>query len=386
MNLEEQKQWNFLFDKSKENIRRQVRASTPIRIVYGEAAKKYVEGQVINNERKLIINKGVRGIIEDEDDAALVAQVFANLNYSIENAVFADMGTGLYTAYSQDPNVFYDVETSYFNGDKNRPDRTRFTLSWEGVYKVLFGPLVDDNGRAVTGAGPIVNELKKRVKPALLGVESEPIALASINTPDGEQVSFVGKPITLVAYNDRAVQVSVDHMFYPLLTTEDKFKTKEKFLHTPAGLTGLLALGARERRGEGIWTPQTQVSRRLILTAQAAYEMHRFAPGITKKTRQGRIDIVLRRHVISELFPEVSKPSMKGKVRYGEAIRKVGAIGDVYRRGIEKLGILDQLHDATFLLADRSAAEFPGEDVDHNQNAVFIKGDPVKSMRNRLPE
>lgn len=395
MNISKQREFNF--DVSREKIRRQIRSVTPVRIVYGETARNYLEEQVKSKERQLkIIEEGVTGAIDTVEDAQLVAQVFASLKYGVQNAVFSDLGVGLYTAYTTDPNVFWEEpQTSYFfdpETEERKPDRTIFTVSWEGVYKLLFGPLVNDRGIAVAGAGPVVNELKKKVKPALLGVEAEPLAMASVNLPTNEKISFIGKPITLVAYNNSAVRISVDHTFYPLALTDDQHKARTKFLHAPAGLTAVLALGARLRRnrakgspGDLEPTPQVQVARRLILTAQAAYEMDAFAPGITTKNRKGRFNIILRRHVIGDLFPETAKPSLKGKFRYGAAIRKTGAIGDMYQRAIDELGILHDLDDRTIILANRSAAEFPETDVDPHQNAIFIKGDRVGDLKKQLP-
>ena len=91
--------------------------------------------------------------------------VVAKLKYGAHHALFHDLGVGIYTALTRpnSPVQFYDVR--HLRDTKSgKIEKTVVTISGEGIVKLALGPLVNDNGRAITGAGPIVGEQKDRLR------------------------------------------------------------------------------------------------------------------------------------------------------------------------------------------------------------------------------
>ena len=96
--------------------------------------------------------------------------------------------------------------------------------------------------------------------------------------------------------------------------------------------------------------------------------------------------MILRRNIVGQLVPDTANDRRSGEFRYTLAIQKIAAVGEMLRLAIHDLGILHELHDDTVILADHSAAEFPGKDIDPRQNAILMKGDRVTVVRTQLSE
>jgi len=370
----------LLFDPSKENIKRQTSAITPVRVAYPEAQRHNLADQIAAGKRKVFEQDGVTGLIESQEDAEYLARVMARLKYGTSNLLFNDLATGLYTAHTRGEQ-FAEVRT-LVDSETGKPEKTVFTLSHEAIYKLVMGPIVNAHGRAIAGAGPVVDEIKKQIMPILRGEMVEPTAAASINRKlaDGTTVSALifGKPIIIDKWSPYAARILLDHGFFPML--EDEMTAGDKYLNQVAGLSGFLNFGRYllRQRSKGHEHresyPQTADAHRLILSLQGAFEMRSFAPGIVKENSLGRNNVSLRRTAVKELRPEAV--NSQGRINFREFSDFVSQVGRMYRAALDETGIEDQLNEKTLIPATEKGAEFPS--TPGLERVVFVKVDRKK--------
>ena len=147
------------------------------------------------------------------------------------------------------------------------------------------------------------------------------------------------------------------------------------YIHQVAGLTSFLQLGAKiQREGKKTGSIDVTTARKIILSAQAAYELRYFAPDIVRENQSGRINISLRRGAVKDLYP--SAISRHGRIRFKEFSDAVSLAGQYYNKAIEATGIKDELikRGKIIIPATERGAEFP---KDHPQ-IVYIKADKAK--------
>lgn len=382
------------FDKTKENIQRQITAIVPTRNIHTETGRGRIAQDVKDGKRKPYSKKtafeleGVKGLISKDADALLVAASIARYKYSINNAYISDIGAGLYTMITTQRKGLYDCREIGSKDPKTgkwEAFGARVIISLDTLYKAAFGALVDHNGRAIHGAGDIVDAAKDNIIPIIDGKVPMPRAYASvqkINSQTGEKYEAVieGEPIRVyrkVSGAKDALIIDLDYFFFPAIEKgKDKgLKAADLYIHQVAGLTSFLQLGARIHRG-GIKTGSIDVTtaRKIILSAQAAYELRYFAPDIVKENQSGRINISLRRKAVGDLYP--SAVDNQGYIRYKEFSNAVSLAGQYFNNAIEATGIKDDLIEKGKIIipATEHGAEFPKE----YPQMIYIKADRVK--------
>ena len=379
------------FDRSKENIPRQITAIVPTRNIHTETGRTRIAQDVKDGLRKPFSKKtafeleGVKGLIEREEDALLVAASIARYKYSVNNAYISDIGAGLYTMITTGKGLYDCKELVTRDFKTKREDKVgaRVIISLDTLYKAAFGALVNDNGRAIHGAGEIVEEAKVKIMPIIDGKVPMPRAYASIQKVDrktGETIEAVieGEPIRVyrkVSGARDALIVDLDYFFFPAIERGESLIAGDLYIHQVAGLTSFLQLGAKiHREGKKTGSIDVTTARKIILSAQAAYELRYFAPDIVKENQSGRINISLRRGAVGDLYP--SAISSQGRIRFKEFSDAVSLAGQYYNKAIEATGIRDELIKRRKIIipATERGAEFPQE---HPQ-IVYIKADKFK--------
>ena len=379
------------FDKSRENIPRQITAIVPTRNIHTETGRSRIAQDVKEGLRKPFSKKtafeleGVKGLIEQEADALLVAASIARYRYSVNNAYISDIGAGLYTMITNGKGL-YDCKELVTRDMKTKEEEkvgARVIISLDTLYKAAFGALVNDNGRAIRGAGEIVEEAKEKIMPIIDGKVPMPRAYASIQKIDrktGETIEAVieGEPIRVyrkVSGARDALIVDLDYFFFPAIEKGENLKAGDLYIHQVAGLTSFLQFGAKiYREGKKTGSIDVTTARKIILAAQAAYELRYFAPDIVKENQSGRFNISLRRRAVGDLYP--SAISNQGRIRFKEFSDAVSLAGQYYNKAIEATGIKDELikRGKIIIPATERGAEFP----ENHPQIVYIKADKIK--------
>lgn len=379
------------FDKSKENIPRQITAIVPTRNIHPETGRGRIAQDVKDGTRKPFTKRtafeleGVKGLINKEKEALLVAASLARYKYSVNNAYISDIGAGLYTMITQEKGLYDYREIGLKDSKTGDWEATgaRVILSLDTLYKATFGPLVDNNGRAIHGAGDIVATAKDAIMPIINGKAPMPRAYASIQKKDkktGETIEAIieGEPIRVyrkVSGAQDALIIDLDYFFFPAIEKNTKLKAADAYLHQIAGLTSFLQLGARiERAGKKKGSIDVTTARKIILAAQAGYELRYFAPDIVKENTLGRLNILLRRGAVRDLYP--SAVDTTGRIRFKDFSDAVACAGQYYMNAIEATGIRNNLikQDKIILIATDKGAEFPP----NYPQIVYIKAEKVK--------
>lgn len=417
----EQKLLNF--DKTQENIPRQITSAYCTRAIYPETRKNYIADKVSNGDYEMLTAtaqnefeiEGVRGYIKNDMDALTVAATLARYRYSVANGYMFDLGAGLHSMMTQNKTGLYECmeigtrdKEGYFT-----PTGARIICSIDTLKKAMFGPLVDHNGRGLHGTGDIIKDAWRRVQPILDGLAPMPRAFASIHKNVHKQHEegknkgkFIldkngnkildhvaealveGEPISVyrkMTGTKDAVVIDLDYFFFPSVFKNGQARMKGQYIHQVAGLTAFLQLGAREinsRIGNSAKAIDVQTARKIILTTQAAYELRTFAPDIVKENHSHRINISLRRNAVKDLYP--SAVDNTGWIRYKDFSNAVAMSGLYYNEAINFTGIKDELikQNEVVLLATEGGAEFP-KDL---PNVVYIKADKVKLQKEHTME
>ena len=177
-----------------------------------------------------------------------------------------------------------------------------------------------------------------------------------------------------------ALIIDLDYFFFPAIETDGELRMKDQYLHQVAGLTSFLQLGSKiqsrgKKQGIGVLT-----ARKIMLAAQAAFELWTFAPGIVKENQSGRFNISLRRQAVGDLYPSAVDKGT-GRIRFKEFSDAVSLAGQYFNNAIEATEIKDELlkHEKILIPAIEKGAEFPEE---HPQ-IVYIKADSAKNRIKR---
>jgi hypothetical protein len=378
------------YDPQSDTVKKQITAIIPYRNAWPETQKNRTAAEVRMRDRTaweiFVDDDGLPEVRRDDRSPDIVAQAIAQYRYTVQHGHWADLGAGLYTMVTNDA-CLYDYFVN-IKRDRHGNERiTSFTIitSLQTLFKATFGPLLHDNGRAIHGAGDIVESGKRQIMGILTGQIPEPHAYTSINRryDDGSQIRSVirGKPITLyqsISGERDAVALDLDCLFYPISERRGGgLKTDDLFLHTVAGLTSVLQFGAKlHRLHTGERAINADIARRIILSAQAAYELGRHSTHIVKTTRSGRVNIAIKREAVRELYPAAVDST--GWIRFKQFSDAVAAAGQCYRHALEATGIMDTLaqRDDILIPATEKGAEFPED----RPGVVYIKADTAKRL------
>jgi len=407
------------FDKAKEHIPRQVTSVRPVRECYPEAGK----GEMLNNlktgksvvfdrERNRERNRemqfeqdGISGVIETSEEAIEVATSLAMYNFSVKNALLSDLAAGLYSMVTTGAGL-YDKRT-LLDSETGEATHMRITASRETLWKAMFGPLVDDNGRGLPGTSDLLKDSKKNMALILNKTEMPPKAYASIYriNAEGRKISAViaGNPVMIeygimkrrdgngnmiMTEHPDAVTILLDMFFYPVhyrSSENNNGKSGARYIHQIAGLTTFLQYGSREANRlykksstNDVLSPERRpdilTMRRILLSSQAAFELGRLYPGIVKNNQSDRINIVLKRTAVRELYPS-AYTTVKNKdfYRYKLFSQAVAHTGMAYSTAMNLTGITEQVikQGKLLIIATDKGAEFPGD----HPNKVYIKAD-----------
>lgn len=362
------------FEKAKEKIPRQYSVVYPIRTVWPETRKNEIAEQVRNKEREFL-ESGVTALVKSDKDTEDLALTVARMKYGVNNVLFHDLGVGLHTALTKPNNgvSFYNLD--HLKTNDGKIVKTVVTVSLDGLFKLALGPLVDDNGRAITGAGPVVKDMKDRLKRILYTQEPEPVAAATLTNKQGKKVVIYGRPLIVDKFRADAFHIQIDHYFFPMIEHNEGTKIKEIHLHHVAGLASVLSFGRyllNTGSGKKEDYPKTPDAHKLLLYMQAAAEMTKFAPSVIKQQGDGRYNFVFRRGTaVKDLRP--SAVNSEGRIRFGDFSSFVAKTGTMYRAALEELDIIKELHPKTLVPATARGAEFPKE----LPEIVYIKAENV---------
>ena len=386
------------FDPKKEKIKSQLFAIQPMRTLYGETRLVTLADDIEARKRDAFEQQGFKGVVEEYEDALLYASTMAKLNYSITHGYMNDLCIGIYTMLTQGQGL-YDFHEIF--DDEGNAIAARVILSKQTLFKALFGLLVDDNGRALAGCGDIVHDGKKYIMPIITGKKPSPEAYGSIH-----KINSVGDPVKAVIHgkpldvNKRitgtiasdAIMLDLDYFFFPVKIENKKFIANEKYIHQVAGLTSFIKLGSkitRQKQQKNKFINAT-TARKIIMSAQAGYELRYFVPGIVKEQRGNRVNIVFKRESVRDLYP-MAYDAKTEWIRYNEFINAVNMAGEYFHAAMIETGLKerilksddaarrrgkkeDELVSRKLLCPARNkGAEFP-----LNKNKVYIKADVIE--------
>lgn len=369
----------------KERIGRQINVANPIRAVWPLTRLNDCEGKIRSGDMTPVIKRGsVLDEVRNDYERAEVLNVVGKLRYGADNMLMSDLGAAINSNLTNPKSraEFYNV-TNWT--DDGKIVKTSVTMSREGAVKMALGPLVDGNGRALSGAGPVVKECRKRLIDLLTEKRPPPRAMTTMSL-GGELMCAMAAPVRMadVGLSDKRAmyQIELDRRFFPVQEREEGgYKTKGLYVHQVAGLYTVLSFGRhlmRQRKLlDGTNGPDSPGAHKTVLYIQAAMEMATFAPGLIRKRSNGRYDLRFRqRSTVEALRPSaVEKDRPYWRCRWGEVSKYIASVGRMYKTAIDELGILEKLDDRVLIPAIERGAEF----IPENDEIFYIKAQNVKS-------
>lgn len=406
------------FSKDKENVKRQITCIRPVRELYPEAGKRLIseglasrniKGFVDTTKQMIFDQEGMLGVIETQDEALQLASAIAMYNYSINNLLVSDLAAGLYTMATTNAGL-YDAMISY--DSEGNPLSLYITTSRETIWKALFGPLVNDNGYGLPGTNDILRDAKKRIMPLLTGTENTPYAFASVykegkNGRETIKAVIKGRPLSIkyglmTARRDKrglpiidnskvdALTIELDLFFYPAKVGGNggPITANDKFMHQVAGLTSFLQFGSRyvdeylktNTDIAGYLTPERRpdimTMRKIFLAENTAFQLGRLYPGIVKESSSGRMNVVLRRAAVKDIYPSAYRiRNDRDYYDFKLFSDAVAHTGRALNTAINMTGIRDQLraNGRIYVPTTDKGAEFP----EYADKVVLLKMDEV---------
>lgn len=366
----------------KENIPKQIQVIYPARVVRPEIERRRIIEEVERGERKdfSFLKEGVQGLIENEEDAKALALSLAQIKYSKQHHLLSDFACGLHTAQTNKGYSFYHKKTLIDDLTKDI-ESTVVEISHEAFWKLLFGPLVRENGRAIPGAGNIVKEAKKQIMPILTGKQVEPSVIASVNAKDGSKFVIEGKPILVKQWTKNTATIQIEHCFFPI---NSKGKTVDYYINQVAGLSSFLAFGLSQcnKNNQKNLLIRTAPARRILLAVQAAYQFKNFSPVIATENSLGKINILFKRSSVKDLCPTAinrytdKHGNKKESINFQYFSNYVASVGKIYYRALQGTGIIDQISENILIPATTKGAEFP-ERIPNGVLLKMIKGNKI---------
>ena len=390
MNVFSGNQRLYKTSNEEERISRQINSIFPLRTVYAETERKQLANDVRAGSREAFLRDGVTSALTTQEEREEFALILDRLKYGASNVLFHDLAVGIWSALTrpETKDCFLHV-TKAVDEASGVIERTTVVVSREGIFKLALGPLVDNNGRSVTGAGPVVDQQKRLLKEVLYGKTGEPMLISSIHqTQDGQKVVVARKPVSIQAISSsrqrELFEVTIDNCFFPVVENGDKLVVGERFLHSVAGMSGVLALGQYILRGRGYTglIPNVPEAHKIMLFLQAAAECQAFSKDIVEyNAKTGRYNIAARRlPTVKELRPSViSYPkARKPYINYRAFSEFMGSCGLIFLTALQELEIADLLDPRTMIPAIERGAEFP--DQQGYENIVYLKADRLSTL------
>lgn len=378
--------------ENEEHIGRQIQAAVPIRTMYGETQRRGI-ADGIRGQRysQAFLDEGAQANLTTPEEREEFANTLDRLKYGAENILMHDLATGIWSAVtnpkSKAQNSFYHVGT-LIDSKSGAPARLTVTLSREAIYKLALGPLVDDNGRAIKGAGTIVDHQKDRLAEYLDKGKPIPMAISSVHTnAKGQAIIVKGVPVAIHAMASGAgkqlFSVELDNAFFPIIERDkDDYIATERFLHTVAGLSSVLGLGRYILSSRGMKDlPQVPAAHKTMLFLQAAFELRAFSSELVQyNPNNGRYNIASRRYAtVRELMPGAIQNADRAKtpwIRYKLFSDFISNNGLMFLTALDELGITQQLSPDMVMPAIDKGAEFP--DRTGYEKIVYLKADKLK--------
>ena len=312
----------------------------------------------------------------------------SRLKYGLENIWMHDIGCGLLSIITTGRAKGFNLDFEVLKNEEGKIRVWRVTASRETLRRCVMGPLLGMNGRAVTGAGDIADEVRRHLDPIFAGDAPEPLSYVSIN-----QGKFKGilkaKPITIRASTADAVMLEVDNNFFEMKANKDgDYKTAGPYVCTIAGMGAVLQFGKKIAQDRGIvppgetW-PQMPSAHRLMLYIQTAFQIGTFRPTreIVFRGNNGRYNVNLKRDVAKYVYPECydAKRGVNGWIEYKTFSNFVSSSGIMLATAIDETGIADKLPKEILIPARDRGAEFPNEKPGDG-GRVYLKVDPLAEL------
>jgi hypothetical protein len=337
---------------------------------------------------------------EDYDN---LMNIMAMYEYRREQSFISDLHYGIFTQLTHGE-TFRDTTLVYAD-DKDTKEKALESIlvkmTLPQIYKSVFGPLVDNDGRAIRGCGSILEEAKRVLMPIIAGKVKMPTVTLSkmiddlANTNAGElphMKFYTGFPISLKSLDiekDATITFRLDPNFLPLTIDDNKIKINTKFIHIPAGLTVFMQYGKNitDKTTDGEKGIESLTAKRIILAEQTALEIQRvkgigLLTGTKKEYDDGIYNLSIGIEAIKNLVPgaiqtitvkpatEHSLEETRDTFRRAVVNNAILKAGQYFCNAAESLGITDKLLGQSVIMpiADGNAIEYK-----RNTGKIYIK-------------
>ena len=384
--------FNFHETGATEKTRRVITNIIPLSNVYPQLQRnKLIEDANSQRTRELaFLQDGIRSVADTPEKIADVTNILAMFKFNLQHDFVADLHRGLYTMLTRPgEHKFLGVEplegTDPATGKKGIKSILIYTKI-DTLKKAAYGPLVDDNGRALFGSSHIIQDANKKLLPLVYDDKVPmPRAFASFQAKqkDGsfKRAWISGYPLHIRKATNKlsdTIVVEMDTSYAPLKINDGKFIADGQFIHEVAGLTAMLQFGKRlaGMGTKGAITAQT--AKQIILTIQTACELNLILGLGTAVNTSGRLNVTIRRNSIKDMIPDAV---VNERINYRRVSNAIAQAGLYYKLTINKTGILDEISKETgghyiYIPATDRAAEFP--QGDKYKNIVYLKAEKAR--------
>jgi len=379
--------FNFHETGTTENTCRLITNIIPVRDAMPELQKnKLIEDALSKRTKELVfLQDGIRSVIDTPEKLIDTTSILAMYKYNLQNDFVADLHRGLYTMLTRPgEHKFLDVKPVFEENIKTGERELKSIYIYtkiDTIKKAAYGPLVDDNGRALFGSTDIIQDANKKLLPLIYDDKvAMPRAFATFSAKqkDGtfKQAWISGYPLHIRKATRNlsdVIVVELDTSYAPLkLESDNRFVANEQYIHEVAGLTAMLQFGKRlvSRKTKGYISPQT--AKKIIMTIQSACELHNILGiGITAN-KTGRLNITIRRNSIKDMIPDAVDTREYTRINYKRVSDAIAQAGLYYYKAIETTRIIDEIaKQKIYIPATSKAAEFP--QGDNYKNVVYLK-------------
>jgi hypothetical protein len=328
-----------------------------------------------------------------KEDYDKLMNIMAMYEYRREQSFISDLHYGIFTQLTQGET--FRNTTLVYADDKDTKKKALESIlvkmTLPQIYKSVFGPLVDNDGRAIRGCGQILEHAKEVLMPIIAGKTKMPTVTLSrlvddlANTEAGELPHmrfYVGYPISLKSLDiekDATITFRLDPNFLPLTIEDDKIKIATQFIHIPAGLTVFMQYGKNitDKKYEGEKGIESLIAKRIILAEQTALEIKRvkgvgLLEGTKKEYEDGIYNLSIGIEAIQNLIPSAiqtitvkpatdhSLEETRDTFRRAIVNNTILKAGQYFCNAAEILGVTNELlkHSVIMPIADGNAIEY----------------------------
>jgi hypothetical protein len=384
-----------------EKTRRLITNIIPLSNAYPQLQRnKLIKDAKSQKTRELaFLQDGIRSVADTPEKLAEVTNILAMFKFNLQHDFVADLHRGLYTMLTRpEDHKFLGVEplegTDPVTGEKGIKSILIFTKQ-DTLKKATYGPLVDDNGRALFGSTDIIQAANKILLPLIFDDKVPmPRAFASFQSrqTDGsiKQAWVSGYPLHIrkATHNlSDTIVIEMDTSYAPLKISNGKFIADSQFIHEMAGLTAMLQFGKRLAKTGTKGAITAQTAKQIIMTIQTACELKLILGVGTTVNKSGRLNVTIRRNSIKDMIPGAVEKSVDAqrreytRINYKRVSDAIAQAGLYYKLAIDKTGILDEISKETgghyiYIPATDRAAEFP--QGDNYKNVVYLKAEKAR--------